>query len=85
MFKTEYNYVKNNLKELIEKFSGKVLVLDGANIIGTYDTIPEAVQKTIKTGKKPGEFFVQKIFDTPEKFTVQYYGSNATFKSVFEA
>lgn len=73
----EFKYYLDNQDKLVEKYSGKVLVIKNYHVIGVYDTEPEAIEKTSKK-EELGTFLVQKCEPGTDSYT-QMYNSRASF------
>ena len=55
----ECSYYKSHQEELVRQYEGKVIVIVGEEVIGSYDTELDAYVETKKT-HQPGTFLVQK-------------------------
>ncbi|HKC14632.1 MAG TPA: hypothetical protein VKC89_01550 [Patescibacteria group bacterium] len=76
MLDKEYQYYKKNEKAFLEKYKGKVLVIKGEEIVGTYND--ESTAYTESTSKyELGTFLIQKC--VPEKDTTQTFHSRVNF------
>lgn len=69
MLVNELNFFIKNQEELVRKYRGKTLVIQGDKIIATYDHHAEAYFETIKT-HAPGTFAIQRCEPGPEAYTV---------------
>lgn len=77
MFKKELRFFIKNQKDFVKKYRGKVLVLQGQNVIGIYESPLEAYLEVQKK-HKIGTFMIQPCEPGPEAYTVTI-SSNATF------
>jgi hypothetical protein len=71
--KKSFQYYLNNKQDLMEKYYGKWIVIKDEKIISSYGTEKEAINKTIESGLKMGEFIVQVV--------LQNDGTQANFVS----
>ena len=69
MFDQELNYFIAHQEQLVQRFRGKVLALQGEQVLGAYDSV---LQAYLETGKhhRPGTFMIQKCEPGPEAYTV---------------
>ncbi len=77
MFKKELRFFIKNQKDLVKKYRGKTLVLQGQKVIGVYENPLEAYIEVQKK-HKIGTFMIQLCKPGPEAYTVTI-SSNATF------
>ena len=70
MLEKEYKYFDQNRKEFIKKYKGKYIVLKDNDILGVYDSMPEAISETTKEHEL-GSFLVQQC--VPEEQNVQHF------------
>jgi len=72
-----YAYFTEHLDELIEKYSGKHIVIKDESIIGVYDTFKEAYDYTIKT-EELGTFIIQQCVTEDEEM-ITFVSGNVAF------
>lgn len=72
----EYQYYKNNQKEFLEKYKGKVLVIKDEKIVGVYEDEVAAYKESVSKYKL-GTFLIQKCL--PEVETIQTFHSRVIF------
>jgi len=65
----EFEYFIENQEELVRQHGGKVLVIKGQQVIGTYDSPLEAYQETQKDHEL-GSFMIQQCTPGPEAYTL---------------
>ena len=73
----EFKYYIKNQNRLVKKYNGEVIVIKNEKVIGVYDSVAEAVQKTSKK-EQMGTFLVQKCTPGKEGYT-QTYHSRVSF------
>lgn len=77
MVKDEFQYYLDHQAELVKQYNGKVLVIKNKHVIGVYNTIQEAYDKTTQE-HEIGTFLIQKC--TPgDKDYSQTFHSRAIF------
>ncbi len=76
MLEKEYNFYKNKQKEFLKKYSGKVLLIVGEELIEVFDDEESAYKKAI-TLYKLGSFLIQRC--APENETIQTFHSRVIF------
>jgi hypothetical protein len=77
MVKEEFQYYLANQAELVKKYNGKILVIKNKQVIGVYDNVSDAYEKTTKD-HEVGTFLIQKC--TPgDKDYSQTFHSRAIF------
>jgi hypothetical protein len=69
MFQTEMQYFIEHQAELVSKYRGQVLAIQGQSILGAYRTALEAYLETQKTHPL-GTFMLQPCEPGPEAYTV---------------
>lgn len=74
----EFKYFKQHLDELFQMYPYKILVIKNQQVIGTYNTVDEAINETTKT-EELGTFLVQKCDTNPEAYTAYYYSPISVF------
>ena len=74
----EFNYFLEKKEELFKQYPYKVIVIKNKKVIGSYDSIPEAVKDTSKK-EQIGTFLVQKCDLDPSAYTLNYYTQRVTF------
>ena len=66
--KTEFQFYINNQEELVEKYDGKFIVINGEEVLGDYDNEDTAIIETLKE-HKPGTFMVHEVGPGEENYT----------------
>lgn len=69
MFQVEMQFFIEHQDDLVEKYNGQVLVIQGQQILGAYQTALEAYLETQKTHPL-GTFMLQPCAPGPEAYTV---------------
>jgi hypothetical protein len=69
MFQKELEFFKENQKDLVEKYSGKVLAIKGSDILGAYNTALDALKETTKEHEL-GSFMIQPCRPGTDAYTV---------------
>lgn len=69
MFDDELSYFKEHQEELVSRHNGRVLALQGQEVIGVYD---DALTAYLETSKRhpPGSFMIQSCSPGPSAYTV---------------
>lgn len=75
--KKEFQYYIDHQEELVEKYSGKFVVIKGCVVIGTYDDELKAIESSSKDHEL-GTFLVQKCESGEENYT-QTFHSRVSF------
>ena len=70
MLEKEYKYFNDNRKSFIKKYKGKFIVLKDNNVLGIYDSMPEAISETTENHEL-GTFLVQQC--VPEEQNIQHF------------
>ena len=73
----EFDFFVNNQKILVEKYKGKYIVIKNEKVLGAYDSLAEAVEKTSRR-EELGTFLVQKC-EPSRKAYIQTYHSRVAF------
>ena len=68
MLKKEFDFFVKNQNDLVAKYNGKVLAIQGDSIIGVYDNISDAYT-SIKNENKLGSTMIQRCIPGPEAYT----------------
>lgn len=68
----EFEFFLKNQKVLVEKYKGKYVVIKNEKILGAYDTLTEAVEKTSRC-EELGTFLVQKCVPTRKAYVQTYH------------
>lgn len=71
MFETELDFFISHQDELVKKYTGKVLVLKGAAVIGVHKNIRDAYFETQKEHPL-GTFMLQPCEPGPQAYTVTF-------------
>jgi len=79
MLEKEFKYYKDHQSELIEKYNGKFIVIQGEQIVGIYDTELEAYS-TAKKEFEVGTFLIQRCSPGKDSYT-QSFHSRVTFSN----
>ena len=61
--KKSFQYYLDNKETLLKEYYGKYIVIQDEKILNSYDTEKEAIDKTIASGLKFGEFIVQVVLE----------------------
>ena len=75
----EFDFFVNNQKKLVKKYKGKYLAIKNNEVLGAYNSLSEAVKKTVKH-EDIGTFLIQKC-DPSKKVYSQTYYSRVEFES----
>jgi hypothetical protein len=68
MLENEFNFFKEHQEELVAKYPGRVVVIQGRKVIGVFPTPLEAYVETQKK-HKIGSFFIQTCEPGPDAYT----------------
>lgn len=68
----EFNYYLEHQDELLKKYNGKFIVIKGREVIGSYDSELDAINKTIEKHKL-GTFLVQLCVPGNEGYTQAFH------------
>ena len=73
MFEKELTFFIANQSELVQKYAGKILVIQGNDVAGVYDS---ALQAYLEAQKQfaLGTFMLQPCEPGPEAYTVTIHG-----------
>lgn len=77
MLEKEFQYYLDHQKELVDKYSGKILVIVGEEVVGVYEDQAKAYLETIQT-HKPGTFLIQRCSPGDKDYT-QTFHSRVSF------
>jgi hypothetical protein len=69
--RSEFEYFLEHQDELADRYEGKVIVVKGGQVIGAFDSVPEAVHETSKHHRL-GTFLVQECGRGPECYTAVF-------------
>ncbi|MEO8515634.1 MAG: hypothetical protein ABI426_02765 [Flavobacterium sp.] len=72
MLEKEFQYYIDNQEELLKKYSGKIIVIKGKKVIGSYNSEVEALLET-KKEHELGTFLIQKCTSGNTDFTETYH------------
>ena len=75
---SDYEYFKDNLSTLFEKYGNRFLVIKDKSVIGVFEDFKTAYYETLKN-EKLGTFIIQECVDDPAKL-VQHFQFNLTFR-----
>jgi hypothetical protein len=78
MLDKEFEYYRQHQKELVDKHNGKVVVIQGEEVIGVYDSELEAYNATRKK-YEVGTFLVQKVSPGSEDYSHNYHSRVAFY------
>ena len=70
LLKREFEFYLEHQAEMVEKYDGRVIVLKNNQVIGDYDSYPEAVHTTRKEHPM-GTFLVQRVSEGSKDYTVR--------------
>ena len=73
---TEFEYYLAHQDDLVEKYSGKFIVIKGGEVLGAYDDELTAINKT-KQVHKPGTFLVQFVSPGDAAYTQVFHSQVA--------
>jgi hypothetical protein len=68
----EFNFFIAKQDELLKQYKGKFIVIKNCKVIGSYDDILNAIEKTSKH-EQMGTFLVQKCEPGVESYTQMYH------------
>jgi hypothetical protein len=68
----EFQYFKAHLRDLVSKYGGKFVVIQGEQVIAVYEDELKAIRETAKTHEL-GTFLVQKCELDPEVYTQVFH------------
>lgn len=68
----EFEYYKKNQKELVDKFTGKFIVIKDLQVLGAYDSVKEALDETTKHHEM-GTFLIQKCEPGDNSYKQTFY------------
>lgn len=69
----EFNYYKTNQTSLVQKFDGKVLVIQSEHVVGAYDSLQDAANAAVSSGLAPGTFLIQKCSAGDKDYTQTFH------------
>jgi len=69
---TNYDWFKDNLPTLVEKYDDQYVVVKDKSVIAAYPSFNEAFDETLKT-EKPGTFIIQLCSLDESKTTIKFY------------
>ncbi len=69
---SEFEYFLKHQGELVDRYGGRVIVIKGHTVLGSYESVPEAVHETSKTHQL-GTFLVQKCEPGVEAYTQTFH------------
>jgi len=69
--RSEFEYFLEHQDELADRYEGKIIVIKGGEVIGAFDSVPEAVHETSKHHRL-GTFLVQECGRGPECYTAVF-------------
>lgn len=72
MLEKEFEYYLSHQEELLKKYEGKVIVIIGNEIVGSYNDKVTAFEETKKT-YKPGKFLIQLCSPGSSGYTQTFY------------
>jgi hypothetical protein len=73
----EFKFYIDNQKELVEKFNGKFLIIQGENVVGEFDTFEKALEFA-QTNYTIGTFLIQECLPGEDSYT-QTFHTRAVF------
>ncbi len=72
MLELEFKYYREHQEEFVKKYNGKVLVIKGQEVIGTFDSEIEALTETSKK-HQIGTFLVHKCGSGEDNITMTFH------------
>ena len=71
----DFEFYLANLDDLAQKYEGKFIAIKKCKILGSYDSMIDAVNETEKQGHNRGTCIVQKASSDPSAYTVTYFNN----------
>ncbi len=68
----EFDYYIENQDDLVKRYNGKVIVIKGQQVIGAYDSIPDAIKETMKNHEL-GTFLTQRCEPGTDAYTMKFH------------
>ena len=78
MLEQEFQYYLDHQDELVEQYNGRFVVIKGEEVIGVFDSEPEAYFKMLEV-HEPGTFLIQLCMAGEEAYT-QTFNSHVIFE-----
>lgn len=73
MLEKEFQYFKENQKDLYQKYPDKFLVIQGQKVVIVADTMDQAYTQAINGGYKLGEFLIQECLQGEDAYTEVFH------------
>lgn len=73
MLEKEFQYFKENQKDLYNKYPNKFLVIQGQKVVIVADTMDLAYTQAIDGGYKLGEFLIQECLQGKDAYTEVFH------------
>lgn len=73
MLEKEFQYFKENQKDLYQKYPDKFLVIQGQKVVIVADTMDQAYTQAIDGGYKLGEFLIQECLQGEDAYTEVFH------------
>lgn len=80
MLDREYAYYQAHENELINQYDGKVIVIVGEKVVGSYPSKQDAFAGALAAGYPYGEFLIQPISSDPNANVAIFYSPVVCFK-----
>ena len=72
MLEKEFQFYLDNQKELVEKYSGKFIVIKNNSIIGVYNSHSDAYNNSLKENEL-GTFLIQHCIEGEQSYTQTFH------------
>ena len=72
MLNKEFTYYKDNQDYFVNLYNGKIIVLQGTEVLGVYDTQIDAYLETVKNYEL-GTFLIQQVAPGEESYTIKLH------------
>ncbi|MCL1946067.1 MAG: DUF5678 domain-containing protein [Chitinivibrionia bacterium] len=72
MLDKEFNYYLKHQNELLEKYNNRYLVIVGENVVGDYDKLEDALQRSGEKYKL-GTFLIQECTEGDSAYTATFH------------
>jgi len=81
MSRINYSFFKAHFAELLERYSGKYVVIKDEAVIGAYESFDEAYLVTTKK-EELGTFIIQQCVEISDDNTASFMSNNVMFAQV---
>ncbi len=68
----EFNHYIAHQDEFVKEYEGKVIVLKNCEVIGVFETEPDAIE-TVSEREEPGTFLVQRCEPGQDNYTMTFH------------